>query len=123
MNEDYIEVYDFKKIGIVIGIIGIIVIIVMFFAGLFTSSFFNTDFPNPILDFPEFIPEINFPVGQGSTISTSYEKYLDFGLTKEDILFYQNYNCVQIQYKNGTGLQEGGKFGAIFIQKSIECGL
>lgn len=116
MSEDYIEVYDFKKIGIVIGIIGIIVIIVMFFAGLFTSSFIEF--------IPEIeLPEINFPVGQSSTISLSYEKYLDFGLTKEDILFYQNYNCIQIQYKNGTGLQEGGKFGAIFIQKSIECGL
>lgn len=116
MSEDYIEVYDFKKIGIVIGIIGIIVIIVMFFTGLFTSSF--SEF------IPEIeLPEINFPVGQSSTISTSYEKYLEFGLSKEDILFYQNYDCVQIQYKNGTGLQEGGKFGAIFVQKSIECGL
>ncbi len=69
------------------------------------------------------LSEINFPVGEGRTILPAYEKYLDFGLTNEDILFYQNYNCIEIQYKNGTGLQEGGKFGAIFIQKSIECGL
>lgn len=113
MSEDYIEVIDFNKIALVVGLISIPIFFgVLFYAGLIPVDISKIS-----------LPEIDLPVGQDSSINENYQKFLEFGLAKQDVLWYQNYSCVELQYENGTGLQDNGKFGAIYTQKLLDCGL
>jgi len=127
VSDEYEEVFDFKKIAIVIGIIGIVVIIVIFFAGLFTSSLFNTDFPNPILDFPEFLPEIELPEmtqqqsieDEWLNVKTNYQKFVDFGISVDDILDIQDMDCSS--FENDSLISKDSKYTMIFEERRSEC--
>lgn len=110
MSEEYDEVYDFKKIGIVIGVIGIVAIIVIFFAGLFTETL------------SEFMPVIELPVLPELTdldIKPNYRKFLDFGISADDIKDIQNMDC--ISFENEALISKDPKYTMIFEERRSEC--
>lgn len=62
MSDEYeeIEVTDFRMIGLVAAILlAAAVLISLVVIGVITIP--NLDYPNPVLDFPEFIPKIELP--------------------------------------------------------------
>ncbi len=121
MSEEYEEVYDFKKI-IIIG--GIIALVVILSAWVFISINFESwlEFPNPILDFPEFLPEIELPDLPELTdldIKPNYRKFLDFGISADDIQDIQNMDC--ISFENEALISTDPKYTMIFEERRSEC--
>ncbi len=117
MSEDYIEIIDYKKIMIVL----IPIVIAGIAVSLFALGIINLE----TLEFsiPEIsMPSIEPPITINPAIDENYQKFLDFGLNENEILFYQYYDCAIIEFQNHT-LSDEGIFGAIFTQKLIECGL
>ena len=125
MSEEYEEVYDFKKIIIVGGIIALVVILsALVFISINTDwfeSFENwLEFPNPILDFPEFIPKIELPtMNQDEDIKPNYRKFLDFGISADDIKDIQNMEC--ITFENEALISKDPKYTMIFEERRSEC--
>ncbi len=117
MSEDYIEVIDIRKILIVFIPIAIAVIAVSLFA-LGIINLETLEFSIPEISMPNIEP----PITINPAINENYQKFIQFGLTEDEILGYQNYKCIDIREQNNTALNQQGKFSAIYSQKIIECG-
>ncbi len=118
MSEGYIEVIDIRKILIVFIPIAIAVIAVSLLA-LGIINLETLEFSIPEISMPSIEP----PITINPAINENYQKFLQFGLTDQQILNYQNYDCSILEFQNVTALAEDGIFGAIYTQKLIECGL
>jgi len=112
---EYEEVVDFKKIGLIatILILGSIIIAVYVLG----------------MDFPTIeIPEINSneqiepeteTIQADPRIRDEYKKYIDFGLSEDDILNIQELPCEAFETKEN--FSQDPKYGMIFQQRESEC--
>jgi len=126
VTEEYEEVYDFKKI-IIIG--GIIALVVILSAWVFISINFESwlEYPNPILDFPEFLPEIELPdmtqqqsiEDEWLNVKPNYQKFVDFGISVDDIIDIQDMDC--LAFENDSLISKDPKYTMIFEQRRSEC--
>lgn len=131
MSEDYEEVYDRTKVfALIIGLVSVGVLVVFFL---------TVDLEQIVL--PEIeIPKIEIPVIQlqeqtitepqipdeiepgKDAIKDDYFKYLDFGLSMDDIVDIQSMPCSVFSSSNNT-LSTEGKYQNIFDQRRLECEL
>ena len=91
------------------------------------------------VDFEQIqIPEIQIPVMEiqeqpvieqeqttTENIKPEYQKYIEFGLTEDDIIDIQSMPCsfFDVSVNNGTELSTDSKYQNIFDQRRLECGL
>jgi len=124
MSEDYEEVYDRTKVfALIIGLVSIGVLIVFFL----TVDFEQIKIPQ--IEIPEIqlqeqtrsepIPDQLEP-GK-DVIKDDYFKYLDFGISIDDIVDIQSMPC-SVFSANDT-LSTDSKYQNIFDQRRLECGL
>ena len=125
MSEEYEEVFDRTKVfALIIGLVSVAVLIVFFL----TVDFEQIKIPE--IEIPIEIPEIEIqeqPVQQTTTenIKPEYQKYIEFGLTEDDIIDIQSMLCgfFDDEINNGTELSTDSKYQNIFDQRRLECGL
>jgi hypothetical protein len=124
LSEEYEEVFDRTKVfALIIGLASVAVLIVFFL----TVDFEQIQIPE--IQIPIEIPEIEIqeqPVEQTRTenIKPEYQKYIEFGLTEDDIIDIQSMPCgfFDDTISNGTELSTDNKYETIFDQKRTECG-
>lgn len=112
MTEEVKEVIDYKKIGI-------IAIICIGFAGLIFIVL------SPILSIQ--LPQLNLPqIQEDQTektdqIKPEYQKYLELGISKDDVLDFQTMSCSV--FNTPELLSTDTKYTSIIEQKKIECNI
>lgn len=114
MSEPYEvqEVLDYKKIGLVVGIIAVAGIIGYFFLTGYSLELPNI--PGTNFEIPEMVPN------QLDQVKPQYEKFIDFGLSEDDILDFQNLPC-DVLHNQPELISQEPKFEAIKTQREIEC--
>ena len=123
MSEEYEEVYDRTKVfALIIGLVSVGVLVVFFL---------TVDFEQ--IKIPEIqIPEIQLQEQTESqipvqlepgkdVIKDDYFKYIDFGISIDDIVDIQSMPCSAFE-QNDT-LSTDNKYQNIFDQRRLECGL
>lgn len=112
--EEY-EVVDFKKIGLFATMIVLGGILVAVYIG-------GVDFPT--IDLPEKTVfnanEQNTHV-QDQRINSEYRKYIDLGISEDDILNIQELPCEA--FESPENLSTDPKYELIFNQRQSDCGL
>ena len=121
MAEEFKEVTDYKKIFLVAGIIVVGVIVFALVNPLKFESTFD-------IKIPEIIPENSFFEGEPkidtektSQIKPEYLKYLDLGLTYDDILDFQDLPCST--FDTPEIISTDSKYTAIIEQRKIDCNI
>lgn len=112
MSEEFKEVTDYKKIFIIAGII---------VAGIAVLALLN---PIQNITLPELIfnPQEEKQVTEKTIpIKQEYEKYLDLGISYDDVLDFQDLPC-QI-FDTPEMISPDSRFTAIIEQRKIDCGL
>jgi len=118
LSEEYEEVYDRTKVfALIIGLVSVGVLIVFFLT----------------VDFEQItIPEIQFQEQTESqipvqlepgkdVIKDDYFKYIDFGISIDDIVDIQSMPCST--FGQNDSLSTDSKYQNIFDQRRLECGL
>lgn len=119
MSEEYEEVFDRTKVfALIIGLVSVGVLIVFFLT----------------VDFEQIkIPEIQIPITETETqipvqlepgkdvIKDEYFKYIDFGISLDDIVDIQSMPCSV--FSGNDTLSTDSKYQNIFDQRRLECGL
>jgi hypothetical protein len=113
MTSQFVEVWDYPKIAGFIGLMLMASLMVLWITDVIDLNIIGKTIKELKLPDTVSIPQI-----QGS-VTEPYQKFLDFGLTADEIVFYQNMNCNNFQ--NVT--LADSRFGGIFEQKKLECGL
>lgn len=129
---EYEEGYDLKKIGaLALGIILVVIVVSMFFGLIeipeITIPEIQTEQPNtepetiqeqppapisPVIVVPEDIEN------KRELIKPEYEKYLNFGLSADDIVDIQFLSCEILETED---VSEDPKYTQIFNQRLSEC--
>jgi len=135
-EEEYEDAFDFKKIGAIA--VGIIIAVV---AATILLGIIKVDIPTiPEIELPEINIETEQPSQQQQQqpetvvptpespiievedkrdlIKPEYEKYIDFGITIDDIVDIQFMPC--LSFEEGNFSQES-KYIEIFKQRRSEC--
>lgn len=113
MTEEIKEVIDYKKILIVIGLVslGIVVLIII--------NPINITLPTIALP---VLTEENKPVTEKTDpIKPEYQKYLDLGISYDDVLDFQDMECTI--FNTPEMISTDTKYTAIIEQRKIDCGL
>lgn len=110
MSETTEYVTDYKKIGIIAIACGIGLGVLFFTLGQ------NISFPTlPMQDQPEQLTE------KTDQIKQEYKKYLDLGISTDDILDFQSMPCSI--FDTPEMLSTDTKYTSIIEQKKIECNI
>lgn len=107
MSEQYVT--DYKKIGLIAIICGLILGIVYFMiTGLPSISTTDTQ-------------EIQQLTEKTDQIKPEYQKYIDLGISHDDILDFQDMSCSI--FNTPEMLSTDTKYTSIIEQKKIECNI
>jgi len=121
LSEEYEEVFDRTKVfALIIGLVSVGVLIVFFL----TVDFEQIKIPEiPEIQLQEqtiIKPPVQLEPGK-DVIKDDYFKYIDFGISIDDIVDIQSMPCESFG-QNGT-LSTDSKYQNIFDQRRLECGL
>lgn len=117
---EYEEVVDFKKIGLIVTI--------LILGSIITAVYiFGMDFPNIDLTQPKN-ESVQQPITEGDTqsqidprIRNDYKKYIEFGLSQDDILNIQELPCEA--FETPENFSQEPKYELIFQQRQSECAI
>jgi len=131
LSEEYEEVFDRTKVfALIIGIVSVGVLIV-FFMTVDLEQIVIPEIVIPEIEIPEIQlqeqtitePQIPDELEPGKdVIKDEYLKYLDFGLSMDDIVDIQSMSCSVFSSSNDT-LSTDNKYQNIFDQRRLECEL
>ncbi len=122
MSEEYEEEFDRTKVfALIIGLVSVGVLIIF----LATVDFEQIVIPEIQLDETIFETESQIPdqIEPGKdVIKDEYFKYLDFGISIDDIVDIQSIDC-NVFHNQNNSLSTDSKYENIFDQRRNECGL
>ena len=112
MTEEYKEVIDYKKIGLIGLVIGVAILLIMLFImPIFTQNIAPKEIEK-IVEQPEqnqIRPEIK----------PQYQKFIDLGITEDDVVDFQEMPC-EI-FDTPEKISPDPKYTAIIEQRKSEC--
>lgn len=114
MSEEEYDGYDLKKIGILIG--GCVIA-----AGIILTLLFG------FIDIDIELPPIKIPKTESqpriidNNINPEYVKYLDFGISEDDIIDIQELDCIMFEPENANYMPNDTKYTEILNQRRAEC--
>lgn len=119
-EEEYEDEYDPKRIGALIIVLAVVSFILLVFFEIIDFGTF--DFSSIELPKTEKTNEvIETPNPNIEGIKPEYQKYIDFGISNDDIIDFQNLDCTVFEPENENLLSTDPKFEQIIQQRRSEC--
>lgn len=109
LTEEYKEVTDYKKIGLVIGLVVCVAIILFLF--LASKPF---EFPETSMSQEQQLEQI-----KPQPVREEYQKFIDLGLSIDDIIDFQEMPCET--FNTPEMISTDPKYTAIIEQRRSDC--